>query len=44
GFETIRLETHAQNEPAVAFFRHHGYSVRWLSVSYAPKLDREVQS
>ncbi|KJF68649.1 MULTISPECIES: GNAT family N-acetyltransferase [Rhizobium] len=44
GFETIRLETHAQNEPAVAFFRHHGYSVRWLSVSYAPKLDRDVQS
>jgi ribosomal-protein-alanine N-acetyltransferase len=43
-FETIRLETHAQNEPAVAFFRHHGYSVRWLSVSYAPKLDRDVQS
>lgn len=44
GFETIRLETHAQNEPAVAFFRYHGYSIRWLSVSYAPKLDREVQS
>ena len=44
GFDAIRLETHAQNEPAVAFFRHHGYSVRWLSVSYAPKLDREVQS
>ena len=43
-FENIRLETHAQNEPAVAFFRHHGYSVRWLSVSYAPKLDRDVQS
>ncbi len=43
-FETIRLETHAQNEPAVAFFRHHGYSVNWLSVSYAPKLDRDVQS
>lgn len=44
GFDTIRLETHAQNEPAVAFFRHHGYSVRWLSISYAVKLDRDVQS
>ncbi len=44
GFESARLETHAQNEPAVAFFRHHGYSISWLSVSYAPKLDRDVQS
>lgn len=44
GFDTILLETHAQNEPAVAFFKHHGYSVRWLSISYAPKLDRDVQS
>ncbi|MDS7596854.1 GNAT family N-acetyltransferase [Agrobacterium tumefaciens] len=44
GFEAAMLETHAQNEPAVAFFRHHGYSIGWLSVSYAPKLDRDVQS
>ncbi|MBO9654160.1 N-acetyltransferase [Agrobacterium sp. SOY23] len=44
GFDAILLETHAQNEPAVAFFRHHDYSIRWLSVSYAPKLDRDVQS
>ncbi|MFK3778384.1 GNAT family N-acetyltransferase [Agrobacterium sp. NPDC089420] len=44
GFDAVRLETHAQNEPAIAFFRHHDYSVRWLSVSYAPKLDRDVQS
>ena len=42
GFETADLQTHARNAPALAFFRKHGYAVNWLSVTYSPKLDRDV--
>lgn len=44
GFELIKLESHAQNSQAVAFFQKHGYGVNWLSITYSPKLDRDVQS
>ena len=44
GFEMIKLESHAQNSQAVAFFQKHGYGVNWLSITYSPKLDRDVQS
>ncbi|MCX8998883.1 GNAT family N-acetyltransferase [Rhizobiaceae bacterium BDR2-2] len=43
GFDTARLETHARNS-AVAFFERHGYVVHWLTVSYSPKLDRDVET
>lgn len=44
GFDQARLETHARNEEAVNFFQKHGYSVHWLTISYNPKLDRDVQT
>lgn len=44
GFASAKLESHAQNVPAVSFFRKHGYRVSWLSVKYLQKLDQEVQS
>ncbi len=44
GFYSIRLESHASNEWALSFFRKHGYNVSWLSMKYARKLDREVQT
>ena len=44
GFTSVRVESHAQNDQAIAFFQKHGYSVNWLTVTYAPKLDRDVQS
>jgi len=44
GFETADLQTHARNAPALAFFRKHGYAVNWLSVTYSPRLDRDVES
>lgn len=44
GFETVDLQTHARNAPALAFFRKQGYAVNWLSVTYSPKLDRDVES
>lgn len=44
GFEASRLQTHARNIAAVAFFQKHGYSVNWLSVDYSPRLDRNVES
>ncbi|MDX3929022.1 MAG: GNAT family N-acetyltransferase [Shinella sp.] len=43
-YEISGLQTHARNAPALAFFGKHGYSVRWLSVAYSPKLDRDVES
>lgn len=44
GLEAARLQTHARNTAAVAFFEKHGYSVSWLSVDYSPRLDRNVES
>ncbi len=44
GFFAGKLESHAHNDPAISFFRKHGYSVSWLSLKYSQKLDREVQS
>ncbi len=44
GFEAAAIKTHAQNAPAIDFFRKHGYSISWLSTAYAPKLDRDVES
>jgi ribosomal-protein-alanine N-acetyltransferase len=44
GFEVARVETHARNVEAVGFFEKHGYAVNWLTVAYAPKIDRDVQS
>ena len=44
GLESARVETHAQNIEAVGFFEKHGYTVNWLSVAYAPKVDRDIQS
>ncbi|WP_117193916.1 GNAT family N-acetyltransferase [Rhizobium terrae] len=44
GFEVARIETHAQNTEAVGFFEKQGYSINWLSITYSPKIDRDVQS
>jgi Acetyltransferases len=44
GFESAALETHAKNRDAVDFFQKHGYAVNWLTVTYNPKLDRDVQT
>lgn len=44
GFSLARLQTHAMNGDALKFFEKKGYAVNWLTVSYNPKLDRDVQS
>lgn len=44
GIDIARLQTHAMNSDALKFFEKKGYSVNWLTVSYNPKLDRDVQS
>lgn len=44
GSATANLESHAQNEQAISFFKKHGYNVSWISMKYVSKLDREVQS
>jgi ribosomal-protein-alanine N-acetyltransferase len=44
GFEAAVIKTHAQNAPAIGFFRKHGYAISSLSTAYAPKLDRDVES
>ncbi len=44
GIALARLQTHAMNSDALNFFEKKGYSVNWLTVSYNPKLDRDVQS
>lgn len=44
GFDAASIKTHAQNAQAIGFFRKHGYVVSSLSTTYAPKLDRDVES
>lgn len=44
GLTEAKVETHAMNREAVNFFEKHGYAVHWLTVTYNPKLDRDVQS
>jgi ribosomal-protein-alanine N-acetyltransferase len=44
GWTLARLQTHAMNGDALRFFEKKGYSVNWLTVTYNPKLDRDVQS
>jgi [ribosomal protein S18]-alanine N-acetyltransferase len=44
GFAKASLQTHAMNAEALRFFEKHGYAVNWLTVTYNPKLDRDVQS
>jgi len=44
GFSIARVETHARNDEAVSFFEKHGYRISWLTATYSPKLDREVQT
>lgn len=44
GFSKASLQTHAMNADALRFFEKHGYAVNWLTVTYNPKLDRDVQS
>ena len=44
GFEEARVETHAHNLEAIGFFQRFDYSINWLSIAYAPKIDRDVQS
>lgn len=44
GFEAARLQTHARNVAAVAFFQSRGYAVNWLSVDYSQRLDRNIES
>ena len=44
GFDLARVETHARNVEAVVFFEKYGYRVNWLTATYSPKLDREVQT
>lgn len=44
GFSCAHLESHTGNEKALSFFAKNGYSVSWLSMKYARRLDREVQT
>ena len=43
GCETAELETHARNRDAIAFYRRHGYDIRWLSTVYSASLDRDIE-
>ncbi|SES10148.1 GNAT family N-acetyltransferase [Rhizobium sp. NFR03] len=43
GLTEMTARTHAGNEPAIAFFRHHGFHVAWFSTAYLARLDRDVE-
>jgi ribosomal-protein-alanine N-acetyltransferase len=43
-YETVTLETHAQNIRAIDFLKSHGYSINWMTAIWSPKLDRDVDT
>jgi ribosomal-protein-alanine N-acetyltransferase len=44
GYDTVTLETHAQNVKAINFLKSHGYSINWMTAIWSPKLDRDVDT
>lgn len=44
GLEKVVMQTHAENNEAIGFFKKHDYAIHWLSVAYNPKLDRDIPS
>jgi ribosomal-protein-alanine N-acetyltransferase len=44
GYEVATIETHSQNEKAIEFLRHHGYEISWMTASWSPQLDRDVDT
>ncbi|MCR9134723.1 MAG: GNAT family N-acetyltransferase [Alphaproteobacteria bacterium] len=43
GYDSVILETHAKNEPAIGFYEHFGYRVVSLSVGYSAGLGQDIQ-
>ncbi|MBL0374818.1 GNAT family N-acetyltransferase [Rhizobium sp. KVB221] len=43
-YETITIETHAQNIRAIEFLKRCGYAINWMTATWSPKLDREVDT
>lgn len=43
GFDSVILETHAKNQPAIGFYEHFGYRVVSLSVGYSAGLGQDIQ-
>lgn len=41
-YKTAKLDTHARNGPALAFFNAHDYAVSSFQSSYSQELDRNV--
>jgi ribosomal-protein-alanine N-acetyltransferase len=44
GLDKVTMQTHAENNEAISFFKKNGYAIHWLSIAYNPKLDRDVPS
>lgn len=42
--KSVKLDTHAKNTPALAFFKAQGYYVSSFQSSYSQELDRNVDS
>lgn len=43
-YETVTLETHAQNVRAIDFLKSRGYAINWMTAIWSPKLDRDVDT
>ena len=44
GYETVTVETHAQNVRAIDFLKRQGYSINWMTAIWSPLLDRDVDT
>ena len=44
GYDTITIETHSQNEPALSFLKSRGYAINWMTASWSALLDRDVDT
>jgi ribosomal-protein-alanine N-acetyltransferase len=44
GYEVVTIETHSQNDNAIEFLRHHGYEISWMTATWSPQIDDDVDT
>jgi ribosomal-protein-alanine N-acetyltransferase len=44
GYDTATVETHSENIGAIDFFKHQGYAISWMTATWSPQLDRDVDT
>jgi ribosomal-protein-alanine N-acetyltransferase len=44
GYDMATVETHSENTRAIDFLRQQGYAISWMTATWSPQLDRDVDT